>query len=182
MTESLFFDNDCLAAFLWVGEQSLLTQMYPGRIVIPKPVYDELSVPGIEHIKRRIDAMIANNEVELRAIDTDSPIYDLYYTMTQEPTDGHKIIGNGEAACIAFAKEENGILASNNFSDILDYVAEFSLDYITTGDILVEAYNRNLITEQQGNKIWQEMLRRRRKIGANSFTEYLHKHTKKNNP
>ena len=50
---------------------------------------------------------------------------------------------------------------------------KFSLKHITTGDILVKAYEDNLITEDQGNIIWSEMLSKRRRIGANSFTEFL---------
>lgn len=43
MTNQLFFDTDCLAAFLWTGNESLVAKLYPGRIVIPQMVYDELS-------------------------------------------------------------------------------------------------------------------------------------------
>lgn len=31
MTETVYFDTDCLSAFLWVNNQSLLAQLYPGR-------------------------------------------------------------------------------------------------------------------------------------------------------
>lgn len=43
LTEALFFDTDCLSAFLWVGNESLLPQLYPGKIVIPKPVYRSMA-------------------------------------------------------------------------------------------------------------------------------------------
>ena len=69
--------------------------------------------------------------------------------------------------------EQGGIVASNNLSDINGYVDEFKLRHITTGDILIEAYKKDIITEQQGNTIWAAMLAKRRKIGANSFTDYL---------
>lgn len=173
MTEPLFFDNDCISAFLWVGEQSILAQMYPGRIVIPQPVYEELSVPGVLHLKEKIDLMIQRGQAVLQTISTDSETYSLYYQMTQEPGAGHKVIGNGEASCIALAKEEKGIIASNNIRDIQEYIEEFELQHITTGDIMVEAFRAGLISESQGNVIWSNMLRKRRKIGADSFTEYL---------
>ena len=96
LIDSIFFDTDCISAFLWVKNESLLETMYSGKIVIPKEVYDELNKPSILHLK-----------------------------------------------------------------------------HITTGDILVKAYEDNLITEDQGNIIWSEMLSKRRRIGANSFTEFL---------
>ena len=63
MTEPLFFDNDCLSAFLCVNEQSILPKLYPGCIVIPEPVCDELSYPQVNHLKERLDVMIANKQV-----------------------------------------------------------------------------------------------------------------------
>ena len=173
MTEPLFFDNDCIAAFLWVGEQSILAQMYPGRIVIPQPVYDELSAPGIKHLRARIDLMIEQGQAVLRTISTASETYSLYYQMTQEPRQGYKIIGNGEASCLALAKEENGIIASNNLRDICGYIDDFGIQRIATGDIMVEAFRAGLISEDQGNIIWDNMIKKRRKIGADSFIEYL---------
>ena len=99
--------------------------------------------------------------------------YDLYRNLTTISESNHKIIGKGEAASISLAKKYNGILGSNNLRDIQHYVDKFSLKHITTGDILVKAYEDNLITEDQGNIIWSEMLSKRRRIGANSFTEFL---------
>lgn len=42
MTDFLFFDTDCISAFLWVNEESLLEKLYPCKIVIPKEVYNGL--------------------------------------------------------------------------------------------------------------------------------------------
>lgn len=55
MTEPLFFDTDCISAFLWVKEQSILVKMFPGRIGIPRQTYEELSIPEIPHLKSRVD-------------------------------------------------------------------------------------------------------------------------------
>lgn len=83
------------------------------------------------------------------------------------------MIGKGEAASISLAKKHNGILGSNNLRDVQPYVEEFSLEHMTTGDILVEAFKAQFITEQEGNHIWNNMLKKRRKIGADSFSDYL---------
>ena len=37
----------------------------------------------------------------------------------------------------------------------------------------VPALDSGFITEQEGNTLWANMLKKRRKLGANSFTEYL---------
>lgn len=175
MTDALFFDSDCISAFLWIGNENLLARLYPGRIIIPKPVYDELSYPGIAHLKARVDALLSAGQAQVAAIATDTETYRLYYQLAVSPKEGHAIIGKGEAASIALARNCNGILASNNLRDISGYVKEFHLRHITTGDILVEALKKDYITEEQGNAIWVSMLARRRKLGAASFTEYLRK-------
>lgn len=175
LTESFFFDTDCLSAFLWVGNESILPQLYPGKIVIPKPVYTELDRPSISHLKARVDALVAANLVTIQEIAVGSDEYETYYQLTEEPTQGHKAIGSGEAASLALAKHYRGIVASNNFRDILTYITEFALKYTTTADILVDAYERGFITESQGNTIWSNMLSKRRRIGGASFSDYLMK-------
>jgi len=173
LTDSLFFDTDCISAFLWVRNESLLAQLYPGRIVIPRPVYDELSNPRIAHLKVRIDALVSAGQAEIVEIIVGTQEYNIFYKLTVEPDKGQKLIGKGEAASIALAKENGGIVASNNLSDIGDYVKEFQFKHITTGDILVEAYNKGLITENEGNTIWASMLAKQRKLGTASFSDFL---------
>lgn len=87
-----------------------------------------------------------------------------------------KIIGKGEAASLALAKEKNGIIASNNLKDIASYVSEFGLKHYTTGDIMMLAFNKGYITEEQGNIIWSKMILRRRKLGYSTFTDYINNH------
>lgn len=173
MTNSLFFDSDCISAFLWVNKQDLLDLLYPGMIVIPKPVYDELSYPTTPHLKGRIDNLINNGQASLATINVNSETYTLYQKLTTSPDEGHKVIGPGEAASIALAKTNNGIVASNNLKDISSYICEFGLRHITTGDILIEALNKGFITEDDGNAIWASMLAKRRRLGASSFSEYI---------
>ncbi len=71
------------------------------------------------------------------------------------------------------AKEKRGILASSNLRDIAVYVKEYNLVHKTTGAIMKEALEKKMITETEGNQLWQNMLRRRRKLGYDSFPEYL---------
>lgn len=173
MTDSLFFDSDCLSAFLWVGKENLLVLLYPGKVVIPKAVYDELSCPGIAQLKAKIDVLLTDKLVTIATIDINTEAFDLYYQMTVEPTKGRVVIGKGEAASIALAKAKNGIVASNNLKDITSYIKEFDLTHVTTGDILIEACRKKFITEEQGNLLWTLMLAKRRKLGAISFSVYL---------
>ena len=173
MTEPLFFDTDCLSAFLWINNQSLLAQLYPGRIIIPAQVYEELSIPSIPHLKNRIDSMINSGDASIKHILTNTEEYELYRKLSDSPDKGHVIIGSGEAAAIALAKQYDGILASNNLRDVSVYVSEFELHHKTTGDILKDALDSGLITESDGNQLWQDMLKKRRILGYPTFSDFL---------
>ena len=177
LTKDIFIDTDCISAFLWVGNESLLSKLYPGRIVMPKPVYDEIDRPALAWMKKRVDIMIAAGNLTVVNLISGTEEFDLYYKLTENPGEGHKSIGDGEASSIALAKVRNGIVASNNFSDILTYIEEYSLEYTTTADMLVDAYKRKMIDENQGNAIWDKMLKKRRRLGAASFSDYLKTHS-----
>jgi len=180
LTEPLFFDNDCLSAFLWVNYESILVKLYSGRIFIPHQVYTELSNPSVNRVKglkAQVNTLVMSSQATVVSIIVGSPVYDLYLKLTQNPDPGHIRIGDGEAAAIALAKEQGGILASNNLRDISNYVREFGLKHVTTGAIMKEAMAAGLITEALGNAIWKNMLNRKRLLGYPSFSDYL-----KNNP
>ena len=172
MTDELFFDTDCLSAFLQINDTNILHELYGGRIVLPEPVYQELSNPSIPHIKQRADIMIISKDVSVKTIDTGTDEYKLYVELVHGKK-GQKSIGRGEAGGIALAKTYNGVLASNNYKDIAPYIEKYNLKHIDTGQILVEAMKRGLITEADGNSIWSKMLAKKRKLPGNTFSEYL---------
>jgi hypothetical protein len=78
MTEELFFDSDCISAFLWVKQENILLNLYPGRIILPQEVFIELSNPVIPHIKNRIAALCSNKDISTKKIFIGTREYDLY--------------------------------------------------------------------------------------------------------
>jgi predicted nucleic acid-binding protein len=163
-----------LSSFLWVNEEKILALLYSGKIVIPQQVYNELSFPGISHLKTRLNVLIDGGDATIQPILTDTPEFSLYLKFTSSPDKGHSIIGKGEAAALALASASRATIASNNLKDVAAYVSELGLRHVTTGDILIKAFEASLITENEGNSIWSAMLARKRKIGAASFTDYIH--------
>lgn len=173
MTNKMFFDTDCISAFLWVKEENILFKLYPGKIILPKPVFNELNNPSIPHIKNKVNELCLNGEIFTKEILLNTEEYRLYYELAIAPPKGEKIIGKGEAAAIALAKTYNGIIASNNLKDISKYIEKYDLEHITTGGILVDALNEGYIDEHIGNKIWTNMISKRRMLPTTSFSEYL---------
>ena len=176
MTEKYFFDTDCISAFLWIREESILAKLYSGRIVLPMQVYNELK--KVPHLLSRVDALKNNGDLSVESMEVGSVEYNDYLQMTTAPEEGLKIIGSGEAAGIAMAKQRDGTLASNNLSDIHFYVEKYDLSHITTGDILIEAMKAQIITETEGNAIWSDMIKKRRKLPTATFSDYLIRYQK----
>lgn len=171
MTEQIFFDTDCLSAFLWVGKDNLILRLYPGRIVLPQQVYDELK--KVATLKKRVDELLAQGVISIQQLVIDTPEADLYFKLTTHPDAGYKIIGRGEASAISLVKYRNGILGSNNLRDIRQYIELYRLKYVTTGDIFEEALNQKLISESVGNGIWVDMIRKGRLLPSATFSDYL---------
>lgn len=168
LTSRVFIDTDCISAFLWVGTEHLLEKLYSGKIVIPQEVYDEINIPTIPHLKSRIDQLVAKGSAEIVSIDIGTEEYELYRNLTRNH-DSNKVIGKGEAASISLAKKHNGILGSNNLRDVQPYVEEFSLEHMTTGDILVEAFKAQFVTEQEAIISGIICLKREGKLGRILF-------------
>ena len=108
MTDDTFFDTDCLSAFLWINDTDILQALYRGKIVLPDPVYQELSNPCIPHIKKRVDGLLRDGTALIQQINIGTEEYKLYDSLVKG-LDGQKRIGRGEAAGIALAKTRNGI-------------------------------------------------------------------------
>ncbi len=104
---------------------------------------------------------------------TNTEEYEIYHDLAISPLKGRMVIGRGEAAALALAKVNNGIVASNNLKDISQYIAQFHLAHVTTGDILVESLNQGLIDENTGNQIWAKMVQKQRKLPTPTFSAYL---------
>lgn len=173
INEELFFDTDCISAFLWVKRENILLNLLTGKIVIPQPVYAELTNPCVPHIKKKVIQMESDMLIRIQKIELGTEEYEIYHELAISPPNNEKRIGKGEAAAIAMAKVSGGTIASNNLSDISKYVAKYGLKHVTTGDILVDAFKNGIITEEEGNVIWGKMLDKQRKLPTKTFTEYL---------
>ena len=82
LTDTIFFDTDCISAFLSVNNQSIVEQLYGGRIVFPREVYEELNNPRISHLKRRMDDMISRDVARIVDMEIGSEEYDLFRELT----------------------------------------------------------------------------------------------------
>jgi len=169
MTKRVFFDTDCISSFMWVGEKNIIEELFDARIVIPEQVYEELSNPTVKHLKDQTDEIIKAGKATIECIEIESSEYIVYKRMTEYPA--KPIIGKGEAAAIALAYVNNGILASNNLKDVSQYVKKYELEHITTLDILIMAEKSGILSGLECESIWREMKRKRIRLPEGSYTD-----------
>ena len=174
MTDLIYFDTDCLSSFLWVGREFLLIRLYKDRIFLSQQVYRE--IVRIPSLKIKVNQLIQSKEFTLSDFQVGSPEHILYTELTKNPIKGRKIIGNGEASVICVAKCRDGIVGSNNFKDIWEYLDLYHLRHIVTADILYEALENGLISLRESNTIWRDMRNKDIWLPEETFSDYLAKH------
>lgn len=170
-----YFDSDCLSAFLVVQKLSIPVMLYKGNVYIPRIVYNEVTDSRNCGYEDQLSRYINKGLIKLIDFEPYDDVGKLYYQLVQNPEDGFKAIGRGEAAAIALAKNNKGILASNNLNDVSQYVKKYSLDHVTTGMIIYQAVQDEVITEEEAETMWDEMVNNWCKLGAKTYKEYVEK-------
>ncbi|WP_138203856.1 hypothetical protein [Haloimpatiens lingqiaonensis] len=170
------FDNDCISSFLWIKRLDIIEFIFPkSEIIIPEVVLDELkmleSSARFNYVYNDLKHKIDSGEYILQPISALSTEAIDYAELTR--MDNPQAIGKGEAAAIVLAKSLGGTLASNNLADILPYVKGGQPPYIMTDTILYSYYKEGKITITEGNAIWNDMKRRKRRLPPYNFDEVV---------
>lgn len=169
-----FYDCDILSSLLTVDNCSFLKKIFL-NIKIPKQVYNEIMDNKSPKIfKKRLNKFINDDFVKVIDSDFGSSIDIAYQCILKGywAEDGEPI-GRGEAAVIAYAIENDGIVASNNLSDVLYYTEEFKLPLLTSSMILAIAVSKKIITKQYAEGVWAKMDNSDRILPAKTFSKYF---------
>ncbi len=172
-------DTDFLSTFLCVDRFDIILKTISGTILIPQIVYDELkriessSNRPLKWILEKMDSAIKKKQVQVVDFEIGSPEFAEFKKLTSPPMP----IGKGEAMAIAFAKSNNGILASNNLKDIKRFVTAGDILNITSDDLLCLFYNKykGETTPEEIESIRETMRLFGRRISPDSFYELLSK-------
>ena len=172
----IIFDTDCISSFLWIKRLDIINALFPNEIIIPQSVYDELNKiksPPYRFVFNDLYSQILKGNFKLKNIMISSREFNEYRKLISMKNP--KRIGKGEAAAIVITRALNGTLASNNLRDILPYVGKNKLPYICTEDILYLSYEKKYFSIEEGNQIWNDMKRKKRKLPNYDFKEIVRK-------
>lgn len=144
----ILLDCDVIIHFTKAGQQLLLPKIFPGRFVVLDKVKVELD-------KRKKSIVALHNFIEWSKIEVIPFPKDKAIIMEYARLKAN--MGDGEAACMAVAKHTKDYIASSNLKDIKDYCDYFDIVYLTTMDILLEAYYKGILNEDECNVFIQEV-------------------------
>jgi len=164
----ILLDCDVIIHFTKAGQQLLLPKIFPSRFVILDKVKTEL-----DKRKKNLVALenfIAWSKIPIIPFPQEKKILIEYARLTSR-------MGDGEAACMAVAKHTKDFIASSNLKDIKTYCDLNGITYLTTMDILLEAYQKEVMSEAQCDAFISDVKSRGSKLidGINTIKQYEEK-------
>ena len=73
---------------------------------------------------------------------------------------------------MALAHLNDGIVASNNLSDVEEYIGSLDIELITSSMILSKAFEKDIVSETTANSLWKGMLNEGINLPKGSFSDY----------
>ena len=172
MNKPVFYDTDCLESFLFVGAGYILEKLF-SKIIIPEQVYNELTDKNTPQIVKTNFKNLKAGFVEIRKIPFISQEYTTYKLIEKGFWSATgKVCGPGESAAMALAHLDEGIVASNNLSDVEEYIESLDIELITSSMILAKAFEENIVTDDTANDLWKGMVKEGIELPKDSFTKY----------
>ncbi|AEA44772.1 hypothetical protein [Fluviicola taffensis] len=141
----LVFDADVLIHFIQGESFSDLRNIFPSnRKIVLDRVYMEVEKYKLS--KTMLDSAIHQLKfIEIVQFPVNADMMKEYAHLTSAVMD----MGAGESACMSFCKFTKDIVVSSNLRDVGEYCKRHTLDLLTTFDLIKEAYNSKLWTEEQ---------------------------------
>lgn len=158
------FDTVVLSNFLISDSAHILEKRYKGRGVITTEVYDEI-IAGISRISSlgHVDLLIEKD------------IFSLCPLICKERDCFREMIaflGHGEASCIAFAKDRNAVVATDNRT-ARKQCANMKIPVTGTIGILKASVKDSFLTLEQANDALSKMIASGFYSPVNSITDIL---------
>ena len=175
MNKPVFYDADCLECFLFVDATYILEELF-SKIIIPEQVYNEIMDENTPSLVKRNFKKLKEGFVEIQEMPFGSSQYLAYKSIEKGFwSKTGQICGSGESAAMALAHLNNGIIASNNLSDVEEYIESLDIELITSSMILTKALEKEIISEDTASSLYLAMIERGIKLPQDSFWEYFDK-------
>lgn len=164
--KDILIDADVVSHFITGGQILILHKIYPNKILILDKVYDEL----LKFSSKKSEVQNILNF----GIVTKIPFPSGNQAMLKEYLHIKKMMfkGDGESACLAYAKNTNNIIGSSNLKDVKSYCALHSIELLTTMDFLCEALTQGVLSMSNCDDFISRVLNAGSKLPVKKMTDY----------
>ena len=136
----ILLDSDVVRHFINGNQLLVLSKIYPNRFVMLDKVKNELC--RSRSLVTQVNNFLIMCKVDVLPFPTERTIIIEYAKLMKQ-------FGEGESACMAVARHQKQFIASSNLRDISAYCNQHGITYITTMDILLEAFTKAIFTYWQ---------------------------------
>jgi len=161
--KKIILDADVLIHFSKGECLGTLVQIFPNKYCILDYVFNEVFRGNL---KIQIANLISYGFIEEINFEEDLRVVREFARLK-------RTFGEGESACMAYCKFNNDVIGSSNLKDIKTYCEENNIQYITTMDFLLEAYNKGILTEAECNEFITKVKSKGSKLPVNTIQEYI---------
>lgn len=160
----ILLDSDIVRHFINGNQILVLAGIFPNRFVMLDKVKDELC--RSRGIVLQINNFLSMTKVPVIPFPTDRAIIREYALLSRQ-------FGEGESACMAVARHQKQFIASSNLRDISAYCKIHGITYLTTMDILLEAFNKGILTKAQCDTFIHDVKSNGSKLPCNTLDEFI---------
>jgi predicted nucleic acid-binding protein len=165
----ILLDADVIRNFIDGEKLDLLPKIFPNSFCIIDRVKNELCKSA--KLKPVIETFIKRHKIN--QIKFPEHNYEFLHEYAILTSTKHNPKGDGESACLAYARFNNTYISSSNLSDVAEYCKEYGIRNIPTMDLLEEALKKKLITEKSVDVFLCKSILKGDKLPAKTWKEYV---------
>ncbi|SFD75296.1 hypothetical protein SAMN05518672_10370 [Chitinophaga sp. CF118] len=160
----ILLDSDVIRHFINGNQLLILSRIFPNRFVMLDKVKNELC--RSRGIVLQVNNFLSMTKVPVIPFPTDRIIMQEYALLTRQ-------FGEGESACMSVARHQKQFIASSNLKDISAYCRTHGIMYLTTMDILLEAFKKNILTQEECDAFIHDVKSNGSKLPCNTLDEFI---------
>lgn len=161
--KKIILDADIIIHFIRGNQLGILHQIFPNKYYLLDYIFKEVFKGSL---RTEVENLIRFGFVQELKFEDDLQVVKEFARLKRS-------FGIGESACMAYCKFNDDVIGSSNLKDIKTYCEENSIQYLTTMDFLLEAYNIKILTETECNEFITKVKSKGSKLPVNTIQEYI---------
>lgn len=162
-SRKIILDADVIIHFIKGDRIGILSSIFPNKLYLIDVVFEEVFKGKL---RTQVENLFKFHMVYDLSISNDMDVIREYARLK-------KIYDPGESACMAYCRFHKDVLASSNLKDIKRYCKENGIQYLTTMDFLLAAYQKGILDEAECDLFICDVKSRGSKLPCDTLKGFL---------